>query len=356
MVMKHLFFSTLILLLLGACEKDNTEPSPQGKANWNYLGLDGHVVNKIQLFQNKIYAATDQGLYALDRGAQNQQWELLGFQGSNCQSFLMISQQEIIVSLVNKEDPEQSRLHKTTNAGESWTALNRFGRDDGPEPAFDISMHPDDPSTLYAVGYTVVARSTDGGESWEPMYGEWQGFASGLDFISLNPHEPEELWAGGQNAIEQALLLHSPDGGENWQQWLNLLEPPSVPKDIAFHPVKPAEVYVGLEGGLIKTPDNGENWETLIHSEDSRFFFGLNLHPTTPEVIYTAGWIKRFNEPQPFIIFRSKDGGKTWQEYTNEEVDFGGVYDMDLVIEEGKDKLYLGLYKGGVYEVIFDSN
>lgn len=350
--MKQLFFSIIILLLLGACEKENTNPS--AGISWNYLGLDGHVVNKIQLHQNRIYAATDQGFYAIDRNSQNQNWELLGFEDKICQSFIIVDQDEIIVSLVNRVDMDETGIFKTTNGGESWTALGSFGSEDGHEPAFDISMHPDDPSTLYGVGYNVVARSGDGGESWEPIYGEWQGFASGMDFVFPNPHQPEELWAGGQNAIEQGMLLHSPDGGENWQQWLDLVEAPSVPKDIAFHPTNADEIYVGFEGGLIKTGDNGEEWETLIQDDESRFFFGISIPQATPETVYTAGWLKRFDDPQPFIIYRSKDGGENWQEHTNDEVDFGGVYDMDLISEGGKDKLYIGLYKGGVYEVVFN--
>jgi hypothetical protein len=136
-----------------------------------------------------------------------------------------------------------------------------------------------------------------------------------LDVIKLNPNDPNSIWAGGQNAIEQGVLLHSPDAGANWENWLDLVPAPSVAKEVAFHPVNMEEVYVGFEGGVIKTPNNGEDWETLIHSEENRFFFGLAVHPTNPQIIYAAGWLKRFDDPQPFIIFVSKDGGSNWQEY-----------------------------------------
>lgn len=351
--MKPLFFSIILFLLLGACEKDNTEPINR-EISWNYLGLEGHVVNKIEVDGNRIYAATNQGFYTTNRNSQNQHWEVLGFEGQACQSFAIVGQNEFIVSWVNRLDMEKTGIFKTTDGGESWTELGLFGGEDGPEPAFDISMHPNEPSTLYAVGYLVVARSTNGGESWEPLYGDWQGFASGLDFVFLNPHRPDELWAGGQNAIEQAILIRSPDGGENWQQWLNLVDPPSVPKDMAFHPANADVIYAGFEGGLIRTRNNGEDWETLIHNNESKFFFGVSIPQAAPETIYAAGWLKRFDDPQPFIIYRSTDGGENWQEFTHEEVDFGGVYDMDLISEEGRDKLYLGLYKGGVYEVVFN--
>lgn len=349
--MKKSFFILSMLLLLWACEKDN--PVPPSNISWNSLGLDGYIINKIHLYQDKIYAGTNKGLYARNRDGEDSDWELLGFENKVVQSFLIINENEMIVSLVNVQDPEQNGLQKTTDGGESWTEYtNGFGGLDK-EPVFDITQHPENPSILYAVGYNVVARSSNGGESWEPIYGEWGGFSTGLDFVKVNPQDPQSIWVGGQNGIEQGVLLYSPDGGANWEIWLNLIEAPSVAKEVAFHPTKPEEVYVGFEGGVTKTSDNGEEWETIIHSEENRFFFGLAVHPNNPQTIYAAGWLKRFDEPQPFVIFVSKDGGSSWKEYQNSEPDFGGVYDMELLTEDGKDKLYFGLYKGGVYEVVF---
>jgi photosystem II stability/assembly factor-like uncharacterized protein len=148
--------------------------------------------------------------------------------------------------------------------------------------------------------------------------------------------------------------LHSANGGSTWEQWFDLVEAPSVTKDAAFHPTRPGEVYIGFEGGLLKTPNNGQTWETLISSEENRFFFGIGIREANPAVMYAAGWLKRFDEPQPFIIFTTQDGGKNWQEHTFGDEDFGGVFDLELLSEGGKDKLYLGLYKGGIYEVVFN--
>ncbi len=352
--MKKIFFSLCILALLSACEKDDT--GPNAEIQWNHLGLAGHIVNKVQIFQDHLYAATDQGFYTLDRNGGNQNWELLGFEDKACQSFLIISEEEMIVSLVNMQEPSQMGLYKTTDGGSNWTAFtNGFGGEDSVEPIWDLTVHPEDSSIYYAVGQYVVARSTDSGLHWEPIFGDWQGFTTGMDFVEISPHDPENLWVGGQNAIEQSFLLYSGNGGEQWEEWLNLVEAPSVAKEIAFHPTQPEEVFVGFEGGLIKTTDNGQHWETLIESEENRFFFGIGIRQNDADVMYTAGWLKRYDDPQPLILYTSKDGGETWEEKTYEEEDFGGVYDMELHREDGKDKLYLGLYKGGVYEVVVNN-
>ena len=343
-------FVTVMLLLLGACEKDRVVPTT--KTTWNSLGLDGFIVNKIQVIDDKIYAGTNKGFYMT--GREETDWQLLGFENINVQSFLVINENEILLSLVDVQNAEHTGLQKSTDGGESWTEYtNGFGGENG-EPVFDLSSKPGNSSVIYAAGYNVVARSLNEGESWEPIYGDWGGFSTGFDVIKVNPQDPNSIWVGGQNGIEQGVLLYSANDGESWQNWLDLVEAPSVAKEIVFHPSKAEEVYIGFEGGVIKTPNNGEDWETLIHSEENRFFFGLAVHPVNPEVIYTAGWLKRFDEPQLFIIFRSTDGGKSWQEFKNDEPEFGGVYDMELVTEGGKDKLYFGLYKGGVFEVVFE--
>ncbi len=112
---------------------------------------------------------------------------------------------------------------------------------------------------------------------------------------------------------------------------------------------------VGFEGALIKTSNDGSDWETLLESEEYRFFFGIGINKSNHDLIYTAGWLKYYDEPQPLIIYTSKNGGKNWEEHLYEGEAFGGVYDMELISENGKDKLYLGLYKGGVYEVTFNN-
>ncbi|MDQ3395377.1 MAG: glycoside hydrolase [Bacteroidota bacterium] len=348
------FGSLCFMFLLSFCGGD--DPQPAKEIEWKSLGLKNHIVNKVLIYKNNLYAVTDKGFYVKNRKEQSQNWQLLGFENKKCQSFLIFNENEIIVSLVDRGDPSQNGIFKTDDGGNSWFDFsNGFGGGEDVEPAFDISVNPSDSSILYAVGYYVVARSSDRGLSWNPVFGEWQGFASGLSVVKANPRNPQSLWAGGQNGIEQGFLLYSKNYGNDWEHWLNLVEAPSVAKEICFHPRKAQEVYVGFEGGLIKTPDDGVSWEKLLESDESRFFFGIGINKSSPEKLYTAGWIKRFDEPQPFIIYQSKNGGQTWQEHEYEEEDFGGVYDMELISEEGKDKLYLGLFKGGVYEVVFNN-
>jgi len=118
------------------------------------------------------------------------------------------------------------------------------------------------------------------------VWGEWGGFGSGVSFVKLNPHRPVEIWAGGQGAIENGFLVMSTDGGNEWVEWFDLVENPTVAKEIVFDPVDPKIGYVGFEGALMGTLDRGETWQELIKSSENRFFFGIAVSTLAPSTIY----------------------------------------------------------------------
>ncbi|MGK7393821.1 MAG: WD40/YVTN/BNR-like repeat-containing protein [Candidatus Cyclobacteriaceae bacterium M3_2C_046] len=339
------------LILFTNCNQENDLKIQPSNFSWKHLGLNNQVINQVRILDDTIYTATDQGLFK--KKTNDASWIPMGI-NEPIQSFLLFSRKEFLVSVFDRNDPSQASLKKTSDGGTNWINFqNGFGGNE-PEPVFDLALNPSDSNQLFATGYSVVARSNDQGNSWKPVYGNWGGFATGLSVVEVNPYETNEVWAGGQNSIEQAITLFSADQGDSWQIWQNLVDAPSVLKAVAFDPDQAGWVYGGYEGGLIKTDDNGQQWQTLIESDDNRFFFGVKVHPNDPDIIYTAGWLKYFDNPQPLIVFRSADGGQSWKTYEFPQQIYGGVYSMDLEVSDQQDRLYLGLYKGGIYRFDFD--
>jgi len=340
--MRSLLLSSIIFLTISGCDEETKKSSIE----WRKLGLDGKTVNEIKLYSDILFVATSDGLYR--KNANSGEFSVTGFAGKNVQSLVVFSENHMIVSLVDKSHLEERSLHVTTNQGETWEEIeNNFGGD-YPEPVFDMVADPGNNSTLYATGWQVVAKSTDQGTTWTPIWAEWGGFATGTDVVEFNAGS-NEIWAGGQGAIENGYLLRSSDQMQ-WDQWNDLVDNPTVVKAITFDPGNPDHTYVGYEGALIRSRDRGTTWETLIDSEENRFFFGVALGETTDR-IYTGGWLKRFDDPQPLKIFYSDDDGQSWHEETLASEDFGGIYTMTIEPEDDRDILYLGLYKGGVYQV-----
>lgn len=346
-MMRMKTFILLIVLGLAGCKEDDDLAEKPANGSWESLGLNGAVVNKLQIYQDTIYVATDQGFYK--KHLEASPWSSMGLDGKSCKSFLLFDQDEILVSIFEPGNAQETEILKTLDAGKNWNDFtNGFGGD-FTEPVLDLAVNPSDSTELFASGYSVVAHSDDSGENWSPVYGNWGGFATGLSVVAVNPNDTRQIWSGGQNGIEQSVLLFSEDGGNQWQDWLNLVEAPSVVKEVAFDPDNQNVIYGGFEGGLIKTSDQGQTWKTLIDSDENRFFFGVEIHPQDPDIIYAAGWLKNFDNTQPLIIFRSTDGGNNWEKFQYTEDVFGGVYSMELMVDDQKEVLYLGLYKGGVF-------
>ncbi len=215
-----------------------------------------------------------------------------------------------------------------------------------------IERHPHQPNILFATGATVVAKSTDRGESWQISHGNWRGLASGVNFITIDVNDSKIIWTGGQNSIEEAFLWKSEDSGATWREWPRIVDDVSTGKTVVIHPHDSKTVYAGLESYILKTTDGGEAWEEIL-TEDGRFYFGIAINPVRPERIYAASWFKT-PDPQPLILYLSDDGGASWREIHEKTAQFGGVWDLLHVNEGMIDRLFLGLYKGGVYEFVTD--
>ena len=158
---------------------------------------------------------------------------------------------------------------------------------------FPIRFSPHDPNLLYAGGNRVF-RSTDEGQSWEPISpdltradpdklgpsgGPITRDTSGAEHyctvyaFAESPHEPGVLWAGSDDG-----LVHlSRDGGRSWRD----VTPPALPewafiRTVEPSPHDPAALYLAATRYklddyapyLYRTADYGESWEAITGSND----------------------------------------------------------------------------------------
>ncbi|MDQ3291645.1 MAG: hypothetical protein M3Q05_10185 [Bacteroidota bacterium] len=334
------------------CLDPDDEKPTQEKVTFKQIGLQGRIVYELTFKENKLYAATDNGLYVRSL-ANNSSWQEIGLQGQMVKTILFIPGGTCLAS-VSDPSKEQHKLYKAENNSFNFKQVNTNFGGTAPEPINNMTFNPATGEILGA-GYNVVAKSTDKGTTWTPIYNDWQWLATGLDFVQLNPRT-DDIWAGGQNGIEGFNLVKYSKATNTWQNWTNLIESPSTAKDIAFDKTNENRLIIGGEDGIIKTEDNGATWTTIKHEPHSaRFYFGVDFDRYNSNTIYAASWLKNFSDPQPLIVYISENGGATWNEYKyKDENVFGGVWDMVQVKERGKTKLFLGLYKGGVFEVTID--
>lgn len=344
------FVLCLSLFFLASCGSDDKPP----KADFGIApdGLSGRIILRLYEDDGKIFAATDRGLFTRNKG--NSPWRARGLSDREVLDIAILDDDHYLTSASRVVDEvTENRLFETTDGGQTWDEITHdFGGEDDPE--FIYGLHyDDDNNALYATGTDVLARSLDEGRTWEILSGEWHGFGQRKTIVKRNP-ATNEIWYGGQNAVEQLVLrVYSLDTGEECS-YADLLPNPSVIYGIQFDETNPDRVLVSGEGGVLESTDNGDNWDTLLGDVDYRFYFDVALDPKDPDILYTAGWDKNWDSPQPLILEISKNGGASWSKYLypNQSL-FGGVRSM-LATQEGQHTvLYLGLYRGGMMKVTF---
>jgi photosystem II stability/assembly factor-like uncharacterized protein len=194
----------------------------------------------------------------------------------------------------------------------------------------DIEAVPDDPSTIYVVyGSSGLWKTTNAGTTWTPIF-ERQGVFS-LGDLALAPSNHEVLYLGTGEANNQRSsywgngVHRSDDGGKTWRH-VGLEGTDHIGR-IVVHPDDPDTAYVAALGalyspnperGLYRTRDGGKSWDLVLHVSDDVGCVDVVLDPRDPNVLYTASYERRrkawdFQEGGPGSgIHKSLDGGDTW--------------------------------------------
>lgn len=228
----------------------------------------------------------------------------------------------------------QHGLFRSDDRGEHWQPLDSPL---GAGEVWSLASHPEDPEVLFA-GYEPCAiyRSRDGGARWHRMDTERVVFphittympplAKRVIDLAADPANPLDMYA----AVEVGGLLGSRDGGESWT---SLIDGPYLRNNtldlhaVGLSSAAPGTVYIATQVALFRGREHGRHWE---HARVDELFPGgsycrdLLVAPDDPGVIYLAasagGGGAPPGTPEAGALFRSRDGGESW-----ERVDIGEV-------------------------------
>ena len=143
------------------------------------------------------------------------------------------------------------------------------------------------------------------------------------------------------------------DGGMNWRPVSDRFFKSSSVGAIAVSESNPDVVYVGmgetqLRGNIIqgdgvyKTTDAGQTW-THVGLEKTRAISRVRVHPSNPDIVYVAALGEPYGPTADRGVFKSTDGGKTWERSLFRDEKTGAV---DLVMDpKAPDTLYAGLWE-----------
>jgi len=193
------------------------------------------------------------------------------------------------------------------------------------------------PNTFYfgSVGGGVW-KSTNSGRTWTPVF-DSQPVAS-IGAIAVAPSNPNIVYVGaGEADMRDSIsfgngVYKSVDAGKTWKH-LGLENTRQIGR-ILVDPRNPDVVFVAALGhvygsspdrGVYRSRDGGITWQKVLFKNNDVGAIDLALDPTNPQIIYAALWAVR--RPPWFIyapangpgsgLFKSNDGGTTWQPLGN---------------------------------------
>ena len=161
------------------------------------------------------------------------------------------------------------------------------------------------------------------------------------------PGQPEHFYFGSVNGG----VWETRDAGRTWQPIFDS-QPIGSIGALAVAPSNPLVLYVGsgeadmrsdiAQGdGMYKSTDGGKSW-THIGLNDSQQIGRVLVHPDNPEVAYVAALGHPYAANTERGVFRTTDGGQSWQRVLGPNSDTGAI---DLAFESGNPKtIYAALW------------
>ncbi len=181
-----------------------------------------------------------------------------------------------------------------------------------------------------------VWKTEDGGQSWENISDGY--FGGSIGAVAVSTYDPNVIYAGGGEKTVRGNVSFgygvwkSMDGGKTWSH--KGLDGSRHIGRIRIHPRNPDIAYAAVMGdlfqssetrGVYRTQDGGETWERVLFANANAGAVDLLLDPTNPRIIYASTWRVRRTPyslesgGEGSALWKSTDGGDSWTELSGAE-------------------------------------
>ncbi|HUK15309.1 MAG TPA: hypothetical protein VLW65_02800 [Bryobacteraceae bacterium] len=190
---------------------------------------------------------------------------------------------------------------------------------------------PSEPYTFY-MGSTGggVWKTTDAGHTWQNVSDAYFTVAS-MGAVEVSLSNPDIVYVGtGSSKIRSNVsigrgMYKSTDAGKTWS-WTGLRDVGQI-ATVRVHPANPDLVYAAALGnpfapnpdrGVFRSKDGGKTWQKILYLSDTLGAADLEMQPGNPNVLFACMW-RGERKPWTIIsgaheggIYKSTDGGETW--------------------------------------------
>src|ERR1051325_6324242 len=194
----------------------------------------------------------------------------------------------------------------------------------------DITAVEQNPYIIY-VGFATngVWKSTNSGTTFQPIFDTYGSHSIGD--IAIAPSDPNIVWVGTGEANNRQSssfgdgIYKSTDAGKTFTK-MGLEDSQTIAR-IVIDPKDPNIVYVAVLGhlfgpnkerGVYKTTDGGKTWNNVKFIDEDTGFTDLVMDPSDNKTLYAASYQRRrtswgFNGGGPGSgVWKTTDAGKTW--------------------------------------------
>jgi photosystem II stability/assembly factor-like uncharacterized protein len=247
-----------------------------------------------------------------------------------------------------------------------WRSIGPFrgGR------AVAVAGVPGSPHVFYfGAAAGGVWKTIDAGATWKPIFDGVK--ASSIGAIAVAPSDPNILYVGtGEGNLRGDVtwgggVFKSADGGATWTA-IGLTDSRQIGA-LIVDPLDPNIVLVAAIGhafgpnterGVFRSTDGGKTWNRTLYKNELTGAIDLAADPHNPKIIYAALWQVR-RQPWNFSsggpgsgLYRSADGGVTWSRLSGNGLPEGILGRIDVAISAADSRRIYAMIEakeGGLY-------
>ena len=230
-----------------------------------------------------------------------------------------------------------------------------------------------DNANVYYFGAVAggVWKTTDGGLNWKPIFDKQKDASPAIGAIAVSESDPNVIYVGTGEACIRGNIVggngvyKSIDAGKSWK-FVGLPDTHAIGR-LAVNPKNPDIAFVAALGhpfadneerGIFRTQDGGKTWDKVLYKDAKSGGIDVVFDPSNSNILFAALWqAKRtpwsMDSGGPGSgLYRSSDGGTTWKELKGHGLPEGTLGRIGVTVSGANPNRIWAVIeadKGGIY-------